>query len=66
MPSKSSKQQRLMGAALAAKRGKKTFPMAQKIAEQMSETQLEDFSRKSGGSGGGDAPKKQPKRSYLS
>lgn len=42
-----------MGAALAAKRGKKSFPEAEKIAGQMSEKQLEDFARKS------------KKRSYL-
>ena len=35
-----------MGAALAAKRGKKTFPEAEKVAGQMSEQQLEDFARK--------------------
>ena len=35
-----------MGAALAAKRGAKTFPAAQKIAEQMNEKQLEDFAKK--------------------
>jgi hypothetical protein len=35
-----------MGAALSAKRGGKSFPMAQKIAGQMSESQLEDFARK--------------------
>jgi hypothetical protein len=35
-----------MGAALSAKRGKKTFPEAEKIAGQMSEKQLEDFARK--------------------
>jgi hypothetical protein len=35
-----------MGAALAAKRGAKTFPAAQKIATQMTESQLEDFARK--------------------
>ena len=46
MPSKSSKQQRLMGAALNAKRGGKSFPEAKKIAGQMTESQLEDFARK--------------------
>jgi hypothetical protein len=45
-----------MGAALAAKRGAKSFPMAQKIAGQMSESQLEDFARK---------PKASKKKSYL-
>ena len=46
MPSKSAKQRRLMGAALNAKRGGKSFPEAEKIAGQMSEKQLEDFARK--------------------
>jgi hypothetical protein len=55
MPSKSQSQRRLMGAALAAKRGKKSFPEAEKIAGQMSEKQLEDFARKP----------KAKKRSYL-
>jgi len=32
-----------MGAALGAKRGAKSFPLAQKIAGQMSEKQLSDF-----------------------
>lgn len=45
-----------MGAALAAKRGKKTFPAAQKIAGQMSETQLEDFAR---------GPQKKKPKTYL-
>jgi hypothetical protein len=35
-----------MGAALAAKRGAKSFPLAQKIAGQMSEKQLSDFAKK--------------------
>jgi hypothetical protein len=43
MPSKSTKQRNLMGAALAAKRGAKTFPMAKKLAGQMTEPQLQDF-----------------------
>jgi Protein of unknwon function (DUF3008) len=47
MPSKSNKQRRLMGAALAAKRGAKSFPEAEKIASQMTEKQLEDFASKS-------------------
>lgn len=34
-----------MGAALSAKRGGKAFPLAKKIAGQMTETQLEDFAR---------------------
>jgi hypothetical protein len=46
MPSKSTKQRNLMGAALAAKRGAKTFPEAQRIAGQMTEKQLEDFAKK--------------------
>ena len=46
MPSKSQRQRNLFGAALSAKRGKKTFPEAQKIAGRMSEKQLEDFARK--------------------
>jgi hypothetical protein len=54
MPSKTPAQRRLMGAALAAKRGAKTFPEAKKVASQMSEKQLEDFARN---------PKK--KKSYL-
>ena len=43
MPAKSPAQQRLMGAALGAKRGGKSFPLAQKIAGQMTENQLKDF-----------------------
>lgn len=43
MPSTSKSQRNLMGAALSAKRGKKTFPLAQKVAGQMSENQLKDF-----------------------
>jgi Protein of unknwon function (DUF3008) len=35
-----------MGAALAAKRGAKTFPEAKKIAGQMTEKQLKDFAKK--------------------
>ena len=45
MPSTSKSQQRLMGAALAAKRGKATFPAARKVASQMSEGQLKDFTK---------------------
>ena len=57
MPSKSTKQRNLMGAALAAKRGAKTFPAAQKIAGQMTEEKLEDFATK---------PKKPAKpKTYL-
>jgi Protein of unknwon function (DUF3008) len=60
MPSTSSKQRRLMGAALSAKRGNKTFPMAQKIAGQMTEPQLKDFAK-------GPVKPKKPKAppSYL-
>ena len=43
MPARSPAQQRLMGAALGAKRGGKSFPLAQKIAGQMTENQLKDF-----------------------
>lgn len=56
MPSKTPSQRRLMGAALAAKRGKKTFPEAQKIAGQMSEKQLEDFAK---------GPAKKKGKTYL-
>jgi hypothetical protein len=45
MPAKSRAQQRLMGAALGAKRGGKSFPLAQKIAGQMTEDQLVDFAK---------------------
>jgi hypothetical protein len=46
-----------MGAALAAKRGKSSFPEAQKIAGQMTEDQLKDFAS---------SPKAKKKgRSYL-
>ena len=45
MPSTSKAQQRLMGAALSAKRGGKTFPLARKVAGQMSESQLKDFTK---------------------
>jgi hypothetical protein len=56
MPSKSASQRRLMGAALAAKRGKKSFPEAQKIAGQMTEQQLKDFAS---------SPKAKKTKSYL-
>jgi hypothetical protein len=46
MPPKTPKQQRLMGAALSAKRGAKAFPEARKVAKGMTEKQLEDFARK--------------------
>jgi hypothetical protein len=46
MPPKTAKQQHLMGAALAAKRGGKTFPEARKVARGMTEKQLEEFARK--------------------
>lgn len=46
MPSKTPKQRRLMGAALAVKRGEsKGFPEAKKVAGSMSEKKLEDFAR---------------------
>jgi len=35
----------LFGAALGAKRGGKSFPLAQKLAAQMSEKQLSDFAK---------------------
>jgi len=57
MPSKTPAQRRLMGAALAAKRGGKSFPLARKIAGQMTETQLEDFARKT--------PAKKKSKSYY-
>lgn len=60
MPAKSPAQQRLFGAALGAKRGGKSFPLAQKLAGQMSESQLSDFATK---------PAKMPKvpkpKTYL-
>jgi hypothetical protein len=56
MPSTSAKQRRLMGAALSAKRGKKTFPAARKIAGQMTESQLEDFAK---------GPAKKKSKTYL-
>lgn len=46
MPSHSAKQQKLMGAALSAKRGNKSFPAAKEVAKGMSEKQLEDFAKK--------------------
>lgn len=48
MPAKSEKQRRLMGAALAYKRGdsKNTSEEVKKVAESMSEEQLEDFASK--------------------
>jgi hypothetical protein len=45
MPAKSAAQQRLFGAALGAKRGGKSFPLAQKLAGQMSESQLIDMTK---------------------
>jgi hypothetical protein len=45
MPAKSKAQQRLFGAALGAKRGAKSFPLAQKLAGQMSENQLIDMTK---------------------
>lgn len=41
------RQQRLMGAALAVKRGEsKAFPMARKVASGMTEKQLKEFATK--------------------
>lgn len=45
MPATSRKQAALFGAAIAAKRGKKTFPAAEKLASQMSESKLKDFTK---------------------
>jgi hypothetical protein len=45
MPATSKKQQALFGAAVAAKRGKPTFPAAEKLAKQMSESKLKDFTK---------------------
>jgi len=46
MPSKSKAQQRLMGMALAAKRGKGHFSgKVQEVADSMSEKQLHDFAK---------------------
>jgi hypothetical protein len=44
-PSTSRAQQRLFGAAVAAKRGKATFPAAEKLAASMSEKKLKDFTK---------------------
>ena len=47
MPATSEKQRRLMGAALAIKRGAKSSnKMAKKLANDMSEEQLKDFAAK--------------------
>jgi hypothetical protein len=47
MPPKTAKQQRLMGAALAVKRGEsKGFPEARKAARGMSQKQLKEFATK--------------------
>ncbi len=47
MPATSEKQRRLMGAALAIKRGAKSSnKTAQKLANDMSEQQLKDFAAK--------------------
>ena len=45
MPATSRKQQALFGAALSAKRGKPSFPAAQKLASSMSEKKLKDFTK---------------------
>lgn len=48
MPSKSGKQRRFMGAALAEKRsGRAASPKIAKAASSMSERQLRDFARSS-------------------
>ena len=44
-PATSRKQQALFGAAIAAKRGKPSFPAAQKLASSMSEKKLKDFTK---------------------
>jgi len=48
MPAKSEKQRRLMGAALAYKRGesKNVSEEIKKVANSMSEKELEDFASK--------------------
>lgn len=48
MPAKSEKQRRLMGAALSYKRGENKHPSGEvkKVAEGMTEEQLEDFASK--------------------
>lgn len=48
MPAQSEKQRRLMGAALAYKRGenKKASEEVKKVADSMTEEQLEDFASK--------------------
>lgn len=43
MPAKTAKQRRLMGAALAVKRGAQGFPMARKVAASMTESDLREF-----------------------
>lgn len=49
MPAKSEKQRRLMGAALAYKRGENKHPSEEliKLANSMTEEQLEEFASKS-------------------
>lgn len=52
MPAKSDKQRKLMGAALAAKRGgKAASPEVAKVAKSMSEKQLKEFATKKKGKG---------------
>lgn len=48
MPARSEKQRRLMGAALAYKRGENPNPSEEvrKVADSMSEEQLEDLAKK--------------------
>ena len=45
MPAKSKKQAHLFGAAVAAKRGKPTFPAAEKLAASMPEEKLKHFTK---------------------
>ena len=48
MPAKSEKQRRLMGAALAYKRGENHHPSeeVQKVADSMTEKELEEMAKK--------------------
>jgi hypothetical protein len=59
MPPRTPKQQRLMGAALAVKRGEsKAFPEARKVAKQMSAKQLKEYATKPKGGYPGKKKKK--------
>jgi hypothetical protein len=50
MPPRTAKQQKLMGAALAVKRGEsKGFPEARKVSSQMSAKQLKEYATKPAG-----------------